>query len=256
MRDLKTLVTSFMFLCSCSCLCAQNTVPKRVVVLSPALLQTLKDVGLEDNVVCAAEPFKDTRHKIKSVGYYHRPSTEIIVSCKPDLIIVTYAGTPPDVYQKLKNMGYRIIIEKSQNIEAIKIFIKKISKEFNIKTPPILKEFDSACTKKKAKTTAVVLVGLDPMFGAGDKTFVSSALACAGIDNKISGEYLRLGIENIIAKNPEMIIIASDGPEQFKDYKELKKHFKKIVVMPPDILLEPSSKILKGIERLKSELKD
>ena len=237
------------------CLYGQNKTPKRIVVLSPALLQTLTDIGLSNNVVCAAEPFNNAEYKnIKSVGFYHRPNTEVIVSCKPDLIIATYAGTPPDVYKKLEQMGYKMMLEKSQSIESIKSFIKKLAKEFDIKTPDILEKFDSACVKKTTTKTAVVLVGLDPMFGAGDKTFVSSAIECAGLKNKISGEYLRLGIENIISKNPDVIVVASENPEQFKDYKELKKYFRNIIVVSPDILLEPSSKILKGIEILKNTI--
>ena len=235
----------------CFSLPAKDKIPQRIVVLSPGLLQTLDDVGLSKNIVCAAEPYDKSKYNIKSVGYYHRPNTELIVSCKPDLIITTYAGTPPDVYRKLNNMGYKMMLEKPDNIESIKNFIKKLSKEFNIPKPDILNKFEKICLKKPTKKTAIVVVGLDPIFCAGSKTFVSSALQCAGIENKVSGEYLRLGIENIISKKPDMIIVASDNPEDFKDYKELKKHFKNVVPINPTMLLEPSSKILQGIKVLK-----
>ena len=62
---LKTIVVIIALLP----LIIQGKTPERVVVLSPATLRTMNDMGLIDKVVCAAEPYnKDViKKEIKSV---------------------------------------------------------------------------------------------------------------------------------------------------------------------------------------------
>ncbi len=231
----------------------QGKTPERVVVLSPATLRTMNDMGLIDKVVCAAEPYnKDViKKEMKSVGFYHRPNIELIISCKPDLIITTYAGTPPEVYKKLKNMGYDLMLERPKNINSIIDFIDELDKKLETNSKKIKQKFRSICKKEKKKTFAV-LVGLDPMFIAGKESFVSDAIECAGANNVFNGEYTRTNIELMLLKNPDVIVIASKDPDMFKDTKKIKQHFKNIIVIDPEDILEPSTGILKGIDHLKS----
>ncbi|HOW16263.1 MAG TPA: ABC transporter substrate-binding protein [bacterium] len=233
-------------------LIAEGKTPERVVVLSPAALRIMNDMGLIDKVVCTAEPYnKDIiKEEIKSVGFYHRPNIELIASCKPDLIITTYAGTPPETYKKLKNMGYELVLEKPKDMNSIISFIDLLDKKFNTNSEKIKQKFRFICENKKKKTFAI-LVGLDPLFIAGKGSFVSDAVECAGATNVFAGEYTRTNIETMILKKPDLIIIASKNPDMFKDTKKIKQYFKNIIVIDPEDILEPSTGILKGIDHLK-----
>ncbi len=238
---------------------AKEAAPKRVAVLSPSVLGTMKDLGIIKKVACAAEPFGEefSGSKITSVGYYHRPNIEKIIACKPDLIIATYAGTPPDTYIKLKKMGYRIISDRPKNLDAVKDFIIELSNIFNVNSKKIVKEFNSICNKKPLLTKSfAVFVGLDPMFYAGKRTFVSSAIECAGGKNVFDGEYTRSNIENTMAKDPELVIISVDNPKIFKDYNKITERFKRVIVISPERISKPSTRILEGIRELKPNFKD
>ena len=237
---------------------AAPVIPSRVVSLSPAHTQTLIDLGLENKIVCAAKPFDTIRttHKIKSVGFYHKPSIELIISCKPDLIIMTYSGTPPELYTKLKAAGYNILVDKTKDLNSIKDFILKLSDIFKIKRPQIIKSFDSIC-EKDAKLTGIMIIGFDPLIVVGQDSFVSDALRCSGINNPVTGLYPRLNIESVLSYKKDIIVIAVKDFKNFKDYKLISSSFKgKIVYIDPDKILLPSTGIIKGITTLKGLVKN
>ncbi|MEI6092162.1 MAG: ABC transporter substrate-binding protein [bacterium] len=230
-----------------------QTHPSRIAALSPAIVTTLVDIGLEEKIACAAGPLEDIKlsNSVQSLGMYHKPNIELIIKCKPDLVISTFAGTPPAIHKKLKDLGYNMMLEKPDTLASIKTFILKMSKMFNIKEPSITKEFDNICTDKTSKT-ALMIVGLNPIFAAGSNSFVSDAIRCAGYKNLLSGGYKRLSIEKIISLNPDFLIIGMNKPESVREYKMLKDVFKdRILVLDPSYILEPSSRILKGIKELK-----
>ncbi|MCX6111780.1 MAG: hypothetical protein NTY22_00615, partial [Proteobacteria bacterium] len=163
----------------------------------------------------------------------------------------TFAGTPPGVHKKLKSLGYNMMLEKPDTLVSIKNFILKMSEMFKLKPPKIVKDFETICVNKKSKT-ALIIVGLNPMFVAGKKSFVSDAIGCAGYEDILNGDYKRVSIEKIISLNPDRLIVAMDKPEDMREYKMLKEVFKdRIIVTNPTYILEPSTRILKGIKELK-----
>jgi ABC-type Fe3+-hydroxamate transport system substrate-binding protein len=230
-----------------------KTLPKNIAVLSPSATQTLIDIGLGDKIACISQPFKHPklRKDVQMLGFYHNPSIELIIKCKPDLVISSYAGTPPSIYKKLEKLGYKLMLEKPESLESIKNFIIELSKTFNRPVPPIVKSFDTICINSK-KRKAIILVGLNPSIAAGTRSFLSSALECAGFENITKGTYPRVNPEKLIKMNPDILLLAFKEPEEIKDYKILKEIFKdRLVIVNPDHLLEPSTRILKGIEALK-----
>ena len=248
------IIVNLLFIASIT---AKET-PSRVVSLSPAHTQTMIDLGLEDKVVCSAKPFDKlhTKKKFKSVGYYHKPSIELIISCKPDLIITTYAGTPPEVYKKLKASGYNILVDRPKDLNSIKEFIIKLSNIFNIKKPGILKLFDKVC-KKDTIQTGIMVIGLDPLIVVGNEGFVSDALRCSGIKNPVHGLYPRLNMEKLLSYRTNIMIIAVKEFQNFKDYQLISNSFKgRIIYIDPDKILLPSTNIINGIEELKTLLDD
>ena len=227
--------------------------PKRIATLSPAITQTIIDIGLEDRLACATGPLDKIKmhKKVDTLGLYHKPNIELIIKCKPDLIITTYAGTPPELHKKLKDLGYNVILEKPEHLSSIKDFIIKLSKMFHLKPPKIAKDFDNICVAKKTRT-AIMVVGVNPIFAAGSRSFVSDAMECAGYKNVMSGGYKRTSIEKIISLNPERLILAMENVENTKDYRVLKKVFgDRIIIIDPNIMLVPSTRILEGVKELK-----
>ena len=239
-------------------LCSANDTPQRIVSLSPAHTQTLIDIGLEDKIVCAAGPLDilKTKTKIKSVGFYHKPSIELIISCKPDLIVTTFAGTPPEIHNKLKKAGYNVLVDSPKDITGIRDFILKLSKIFKIKEPKIVQTFNSICDKKTVMN-GIMIIGFDPIVLVGKESFVSDAMKCSGVKNPVPGLYPRLNIETVLAYKENFLIIAVKKPESFKDYRLIEKTFNgRVLFVDPNKILMPSTKILEGIKELQKVIKD
>lgn len=244
------LVLAFLFSSSAS---ASNY--SKIISLSPAISETLIQLGLGDKIVCAASPFSDKIKKLKNVtdvGPYFKPNLEKIISCKADLIITTYSGTPPDIHEKLSKMNYKLLFDKPESIESIKNFVKTLGEIFNINTQKTLSKFDEQCSSVSPNKPAIFLIGFNPIFAAGKDSYISSAMSCAGFKNIIEGNYPRINVEKIIKLNPQYILIASDYGFDSKDYKILEETFKnRIFKFKTETLLQPSVSILEGIKELK-----
>lgn len=244
-----------------SSLCAAGPVtqktPERIVTLSPALAQTVIDLGLENKLVCSAGPLDAVKanKKLTSVGLYHKPNLELIIGCKPDFILTTYAGTPENIHKKLKELKYEIMFDKPENLDSIKKLITALSKRFNIDSTSILKKFDTVCIDK-TKDSGIMIIGFSPLIVVGKKSFVSSALKCAGFEDIMDGNYPKINIEYIIKQRPSIILVAMDDPSGFKDYKTLKAIFgDKVMLVNPNNVLLPSTRIINGINEIKALLK-
>jgi len=245
-----------LFLFTSLCAAGQRT-PERIVTLSPALAQTVIDLGLENKLVCSAGPLDAvrTKKKLGTIGLYHKPNLELIIGCKPDFILTTYAGTPENIHKKLKELKYEIMFDKPENLDSIKKLIIALSKRFNINNTSILKEFDTVCVSK-LKASGIMVIGFNPLIAIGKRSFVSSALKCAGFENIMDGNYPKINIEYIIKQKPQKILVAMVDPSGFKDYKTLKMIFgDKVVLVDPNSILLPSTRIINGIKEIKKILK-
>ncbi len=102
-----------------------------------------------------------------------------------------------------------------------------------------------------------MIIGLDPLIIVGKESFVSDALKCAGINNKIEGLYTRLNIESVLSYKKDVIVVAVKEFKNFKDYRLITDSFKgRIIYIDPDKILLPSTGIIKGIETLKDLIKN
>ncbi|MBN1113923.1 MAG: hypothetical protein JXA66_01145, partial [Oligoflexia bacterium] len=222
----------------------ERAVPEKVAILSPELAGIMTELGLGEKIACSAQP--SALKNVKPLGPYHKPNIELVVECKPDLVISTYSGTPPYVHKKLKSMGFNIINYKPVSLESIMEFISKLAGMFRVDPKPVLSKFDNLCVKQPDKK-GLMLIGLDPVYAVGNKTFVSDALKCAGFINMVKGNYPRLSLEKILKDNPDYIIVALMDPGEFSDFKKLKRIFKgKIILINPDNILQASPAIIKG----------
>jgi len=230
---------------------------KRIVVLGPELAKTFYDLGFKEQIVCYAEPLSaDVEFKnAKSVGLYYRPNLEQIVACKPDVVYTTFSGTPPWLHQKLSSLGINVILYKATSLDDVQTFINKIVVDFKVEVPANFKNIKSNCVENKNKKLVVFMVGLNPFYVAGKKSFINNVLECAGFYTNVKGLYTKVSAENIIKYNPEIIFIDSKTDKKSSDYLILKTKFgEKIKEVNADILFQASTGIVQGIKTLKDYL--
>jgi len=198
-------------------------VPERIITTLPATTEIAFALGLNEKIVGV---YSDTKYlsyvpeiqsmaeKKEKIGSFNL-SYEKIASLNPDLVIA--GSAQKDDISKIKNVvGATVYVAGKQNIESVYESILEIG--YLTGTSDRAQKIVGEMTWKRFRLEAAVetlgekkkvFYTISPqMFTLGNNTFVGEALQLAGMDNvfgEISG-YKQVSTEEIVAKNPELIL--------------------------------------------------
>jgi iron complex transport system substrate-binding protein len=236
----------------------QTDNPKRIVSLSPAITEALYVLGLEDAIVgvttyCQKPPQAQRKEKI---GTLMEPDMEKIVSLKPDLVLAMTLTSPKEI-QKLKNLGLNVVtFQIPQDFNLLCDFFlqlgRVVGKEKN--SEQLIKEAQdrvSGIARKVAslpKPNVLIQIGSNPLFVATKKYFLNDYIRFAGGTNIFQdGGLGSVSMEEVIKKNPDIIIIATMGIsgenerrawKRFTTIEAVKKN--RVYIVDPDRLCSPT----------------
>jgi iron complex transport system substrate-binding protein len=232
--------------------------PKRIVSLSPAITEALYVLGLEDAIVgvtiyCQKPPRAQTKEKI---GTLMEPDMEKIVSLKPDLVL-TMSLTSPKEIQKLKNLGLKVVtFQIPQDFNLLCDFFLQLGKVVGKEkdSQRLIKEAQDHVSEIAKKVTSLpkpkvlIQIGSKPLFVATKKYFINDYIQFAGGTNIFQdGGLGSVSMEEVIKKNPDIIIIATMGIsgenerkawKRFTTIEAVKKN--KVYIVDPDRLCSPT----------------
>ncbi len=238
--------------------------PNRIVSLAPSITETLFFLGLGDKVVgvtryCNFPPEAQTK---TIIGGVIDPNYEVIVSLKPDLIIMTVEGNTKESFDKLSNLGFKIFVTNPRNFNGIFKTILDIGKICKVEdratslVDSLKRELDKIKKNNvaKAKPKILVLLSLNPIMTAGKNTFINEIIEKAGgvnIAGNSKQNYPIFNREEILKVNPDIIILTDPkvGKDEllnmFPEWKYIKAiNENKIFKIDPDILLRPSPRVV------------
>ena len=197
--------------------------PQRIVSLAPSITETLFFIGAGDKLVGVTQwaDYPPQVEKITKVGGYGKyANIEIIASLKPDLIladsmslsildkleeiapvVIVNPTSIDDIYRKIELIGK--IVNRESEAKAVVEFMKaKVSEVQNrVKDRP------------KVKVFIYLSPGQSGIWTAGSGTFMDEAISLAGGENTfhdVQG-WKEVSIEDILARNPDVIIMSSMG---------------------------------------------
>lgn len=198
-------------------------VPERIITTLPATTEIAFALGLNKKIVGV---YSDTKYllyvpeiqsmaeKKEKIGSFNL-SYEKITSLNPDLVIA--GSAQKDDISKIKDVvGATVYVAGKQNIESVYESILEIGyltgtsdRAQKIVGEMVWKRFRLEAAVETLDERKKVFYTISPqMFTLGDNTFVGEALQLAGMDNvfgEISG-YKQVSTEEIVAKNPELIL--------------------------------------------------
>ena len=246
--------------------------PRRIVSLAPNITEILFSLGLDDEIVGVSIhcnfPVK-AKTKVQ-VGSYIRLDFEKIVSLSPDVIIATGAGNTRDTVDRLGQLGFSTYVIYPKNFGDILKNIVHIGQVVN-------REEDARgivegmrkrsqrvieLTKGLPRPKVFIQIGEAPMVTVGKGSFADDLIRLAGGENiaeKEKGVYPRFGMEEILKRSPEVIVISSMNPEG--DYQTILKGWSRWKTLPAvkhgrvhiidsDLIDRPSPRIIDGLEEL------
>ena len=246
--------------------------PKRIVSLAPNITEILFSLGLDEEIVGVSIHcnFPEKAKSKVRVGSYISLDFEKVTSLKPDLIIATGVGNTRDMVDRLGKLGFQTYVIYPKNFDDILKSIAHIGqvvnreKEARMIIEGMRKRSQRVIelTKGLPRPKVFIQIGDAPVVTVGKGSFADDLIRLAGGENIAKKEkevYPRFGMEEILKRSPEVIVISSMNPKG--DYQKILQEWTRWKTIPAvkngrihlidsDLLDRPSPRIIDGLEEL------
>ena len=252
---------------------------ERLVSLSPSITEIIYALGKGDSLVATSSYslYPKEAQKLPIIGGYENPHIEKILSYSPSLVIgQTFNASS---LQKLQHFGVETLMLDLKTIDSIKTSISTLAKRTHSnKDKKLLKNIDKALQdahKIHTNKKVMIVYGLHTdlrsgIYIAGHSIFFDEIINECGATNAYTSNSTKqpvLGYENVIALNPDVIIILhSHATESNIDEEKALKAWQKIPttasktgeihIIDEDYLHIPSHRIALTIEKLCGVIND
>jgi iron complex transport system substrate-binding protein len=251
------------------------TLPKpaqRIVSLAPSITESLFSIGAGPSIAgvtdyCNYPP--ETKQK-PHVGGMITPSIEAIAALRPDLILVSMEGNLREDFSTLTALGVPVAVTNPRSLDGIYRSLTMLG--------TLTDRVDSAArliTSLRAREQAIVrsmptqaprvllLVSIQPLIAAGDKTFIDELLRRAGSRNVAAGlrmTYPTLNREAVVHDDPDVIFVMSDVLSTPDALIQLYPEWKQLTAvrngrihrLDADIISRPGPRAVDGLQLLSS----
>lgn len=247
--------------------------PQRIISLAPSITEMLFALELSDKVVGVTSycNYPEVATKIPKVSDTLHPNLEMIISLKPDLVLVTTASQLEQFTAKMSELGIAVFVIKSDSVKGVLSSIELLGKITNKEqiAKNLIDSLNARLEKVKqqhsnqiAKPKVFFIVGTEPLITVGRKAFVTDVINLAGgqsISEDVETEWPAYSIETAISRAPEIILSpGSHSTENEPSKLTLPKGLEitpaalsgKIYKIDGDLLLRPGPRIIDGLEQI------
>jgi iron complex transport system substrate-binding protein len=200
--------------------------PRRIVSLAPAVTETLFALGVGSRVVGVSDfcdyPAEATR--LPRVGSFLSPSVEAVLALEPDLVIGNESPGNRAPVEAMRRAGLRVEIVTPHLLGDLPVVTRKIAAFAGVPAAGeelvARMEGEMGAVRERVagapRRRTLMVVGQSPLVAVGGGTYLGEMLVEAGAINvaPAGGAWPRLGIEYVIAADPEVVIDSSMGTEQ------------------------------------------
>lgn len=190
--------------------------PKRIVTMLPSVTETVCALGACDRIV-ATDDYSDWPEAVKRLpkaGGLYNPNPELIVSLKPDLVLVSKYGR---LYETLERAGLTVYVVKTETYEDIFRTVRTLGRLLGLEAQAerlvaqIQKEvYQEEARAAKARSRPRVYYEIDPTpYTVGPESFIGVLISKArgvNIVPKELGLFPKISPEFVVEKDPEVIV--------------------------------------------------
>ncbi len=250
--------------------------PKRIVSLAPNITEILFSLGLDEEIVGVSIHcnFPEKAKTKVRVGSYISLDFEKITSLKPDLIIATGAGNTRDMIDRLEKLGFPAFVIFPKNFDDVLKNIDHLGQVAG-REKEAMKIIQTMRQRRQRITDRIqglprprvfLQIGEAPLVTVGKGSFGDDLIHLAGGENiagKEKERYPRWGMEEILKRSPEVILISSMNPR--RDYQRVLRewsHWKmipavrdgRVHLIDSDLIDRPSPRMIDGLEEIARKL--
>jgi len=211
--------------------------PERIVSLNPDFTENVIALG-EGGRLAGVTDFcslPDDCEKIIRVGNLYQPNLEKIASLRPDLVLVTMEGNRMETVRALRNLGISVYVtEATRSLEGYFKLLLRLGAILNCpeKARVLVDEFRrrisgiESSIRGVPKVPVFFQIGVRPIISVSGETIIDELIEVAGGKNIAAGaplRYPRFSREEVLAKNPGVIIIAAMGEEADLGHRDWKR---------------------------------
>ena len=232
---MKKIYTALLFLVVITSI-AFTADYKRIISLAPSITESLYELGMDEEVIGITMYCPHVKSKKEIIGTLLEPDLEKIVILKPDLIISTKEGNSKAAVEKIQRLGFDIyIMETAGSFKEIcknfKTLAAKVGKEK--KAEELIEKAEAEVQEIYSKTLFLPResvfweVGAKPLYTAGKRSFANDYnfyTATTNIYEDINMRYPSISREDVIERNPDIIILVNMGDISKDEIKNWKKY--------------------------------
>ncbi|WP_419886339.1 ABC transporter substrate-binding protein [Paenibacillus sp. B-A-8] len=213
------------------------TVPQRIVTTSVPLTEMLYLLGITPvGVPTSTNPIPADFETIDKIGSPMAPDLEVVTKLEPDLLLGA-ESLRSTLDKTLEGMDLQKAYLRTESFEDLKLSLKVLGTYFNKKD-----EMNAALTKildkenelsklaegKELPSVMLVIGTSDSFMVMSEKSYLGSLVKKLGADNiatsvlNVTDTYSPINMENIVAADPDVILVLASG-----DHGATKDKFKK-----------------------------
>ncbi|MHB9155600.1 MAG: ABC transporter substrate-binding protein [Endomicrobiales bacterium] len=250
--------------------------PRRIVSFVPSITASLCHLGVQENIVGVTifcPP--DAGDRAERIGTIHQPNVEKIVSLSPDIVIVNKESNKNETVEKLESLGIAVFTlegERSFN-DICSNFLrlgKLVGREDRARNIVKSVREQAAQIRSRAPEGRPLRVfweiGAQPLVTVNKNTFVNDYNKFLGVENifnDVAAAYPRVSREEVIKRDPDVIIIVTMGNvtgqeqkiwQRFNTVKAVRQN--SIYIVEAEKVLTPTPlNFLQGLEIIAATLR-
>jgi len=205
---------------------------RRVVSLVPATTELLFAIGAGGAVAGRTKwcDYPPASAAVANVGDGVNPNVEAVLARHPDLVVFYHSAQHTAIVDHLRSLGVAAV---QLNTDALRD-VPRIARVLGRLTghehgaDSLAQAFDTALTRatvvpSSRRPSVLLLVWEQPPMTVGTGSFLSELVTRAGgvnLFDDVSASSATVSIEAIAARDPDFVLVASDGPTGFASRPE------------------------------------
>jgi iron complex transport system substrate-binding protein len=245
---------------------------QRIVSLVPATTEILFAIGAGPRLVGRTrwDDYPAEAQSVTDVGDGINPNIEAIVAQRPDLVVMYHSGSNAGAAQQLQTLGIpsvRLSVDRLADVSRLSRLLGRLTGQIT-QGDSVARVTDStvAFVSLPSDSTGprILIVAWDqPPMAIGGGSFLSELVERAGGRNLFSDLIVpsaQVSIEAIVARNPDALLVSSDGPPAIASRPEWRVvpavRQNRFIHVTSSAFSRPSPRAAEAIEELKAKLAD
>ena len=249
-----------------------NSHPKRIVSLAPNITEMIYFLGLGERLVGVTQfsYFPKEAQKKPKVGVYTDVNIEKVVTLNPDLVIATADGNKKADVEMLEEAGIPVYVVNPRKVYQVLDTIERLgticgvverAKHLANRLRERVIRITEAVRDRK-RPLIFLVINMKPLMSVNQSTIHHDIIQLAGGRNMTEDQpitYPKLGMEEIIKKGPDAIIISS--MEREREFEKVQQEWfqwstlpavqkGRVYLIDSDLIDRPAPRIVIGLEEM------